>query len=82
MPETKRTVAALLDFEEKWPRDTAEKDEAIRQTFGTTPPHYFALLNRAIDTDDAGRHNPILTHRLIERRSRNNRRRARMMRTD
>lgn len=74
------TVATLLDFEAQWPGHSGAKDEAIRADLGITPPHYYALLSRAIDTQPAAEYAPILTRRLLEQRSRRNARRVPMMR--
>lgn len=54
----------LLDFEERWPRWSGQKDEAIRARFGVPPARYFQLLLRAIDTAAALEARPMLVRRL------------------
>ncbi len=58
------TVADLLNFEEANPRHGGYKEEAIRETFEVPPAQYYQALDRAIDTDEAARHNPMLVKRL------------------
>ncbi|WP_198410832.1 DUF3263 domain-containing protein [Microbacterium halophytorum] len=67
---TRLTVGRLLEFERDRPRPCSAKDEDIRQLLGTTPSHYYVLLGRAIDTDDAAALDPIFTRRLREQRDR------------
>lgn len=54
----------LLDFEERWPRWSGSKDEAIRARFGIPPARYFQVLLRAIDTTEALEAQPMLVRRL------------------
>ncbi|MGO1267349.1 MAG: DUF3263 domain-containing protein, partial [Microbacterium gubbeenense] len=77
---TATTVAELLSFEARWPGNSGAKEEAIRAELGITPAHYYARLDRAIDTAPAAEFDPILTRRLLEQRRRRNRRRPLMMR--
>lgn len=57
----------ILDFESRWPRHGAEKEEAVRADLGLTPARYYQLLSRLIDTEDALIHDPLLVHRLRRR---------------
>lgn len=54
----------LLDFEARWQRHGAAKEEAIRRELGLSPARYYQLLTRLIDTTDAVAHDPLLVHRL------------------
>lgn len=58
------TTIELLDFEERWPRWSGRKDEAIRARFGIPPARYFHLLMHAIDTAEAVEARPMTVHRL------------------
>jgi len=81
-PETtSAAVAVLLGFEARWPGHSSAKENAILAELGISPAHYYARLDRAIDTGPAAEFDPILTHRLREQRRRRNERRAPMMRT-
>lgn len=53
----------LLQFAATHPR-LNRAEEAIRRELGLTPARYVQLLNRLIDTEQALRIDPILTHRL------------------
>ncbi|MGV9194627.1 DUF3263 domain-containing protein [Microbacterium sp. MC2] len=66
---------ALLDFEARWQRHDAEKEEAVRTELGLTPARYYQLLSRLLDAADAVAYDPMLVHRL--RRLRDSRERAR-----
>ena len=61
-------VAALLRFEDAHYGHTGGKEELIRAELDITPARYYQLLDRAIDTVDALRIDPMLTHRLLRRR--------------
>ena len=54
----------LLLFEAEHPGHAAGKEEAIRRELALTPPRYYQLLSRLVDTDQALRIDPVLTHRL------------------
>lgn len=58
------TVAELLDFEAGHRRHTGDKEMAIIRQLGITPARYYQLLHRAVPTEEALRHDPILTNRL------------------
>lgn len=62
-------MVAILAFEEQWPNDDG-KDEAINRTFRIRSSRYYQTLLRVIDTPEALEHNPVLVHRLRERRDR------------
>lgn len=70
---------ALLDFEARWQRHTAAKEEAVRAELSVTPARYYQLLGRLIETTDAVAYDPLLVHRL--RRLRDERERARAQRS-
>ncbi len=70
---------ALLDFEARWQRHTAAKEEAVRAELALTPARYYQLLGRLIETTDAVAYDPLLVHRL--RRLRDGRERARAQRS-
>ncbi len=61
-------VADLLAFEAKWGAHTGHKEEAIRRELDVTPARYYQLLGRAIDTREALELDPLLVHRLQQRR--------------
>lgn len=60
MPE----LIDLIDFEDRWPRWSGRKDEAIRAWFRLTPARYFQMLNRAIDNPSIEAERPQIVHRL------------------
>ncbi len=64
----------LLDFESRWVRHGAAKEEAVRAELALTPARYYQLLGRLIDDADALAYDPMLVHRL--RRVRESRERA------
>ena len=66
--ETRDLAAALLDIARRFPRQSGEKDEAIRRELGMTPSRFHMLLNRVIETDDANRLDPALCRRLRDQR--------------
>jgi hypothetical protein len=60
---------SILDFEADWQRRSGGrhdggKEEAIRARLGLTPPRYYQLLGRAINTQAALAHDPMLVARL------------------
>lgn len=61
-------LAAVLEFEEKWPRHRGSKEDAIRKTFRLSTPRYYQILFRMIDTREALELNPQLVNRLREQR--------------
>ena len=69
------SVEQLLDFAAAHPGPyTGHVDEAARRELGISGIRYLQLLRRAIDTEDALRHDPQTTHRLLreaDRRARN-----------
>lgn len=69
---------ALLDFESRWTRHGAAKEEAVRRELGLAPARYYQLLERLVDDQDALAHDPMLVHRL--RRLRDARERERRAR--
>lgn len=58
---------ALLDFEERWPRHSGEKEEAIRSRLDMTPGRYYQLLTRVLQTSEAQAYRPQLVARLRRR---------------
>lgn len=69
---------ALLDFEARWQRHGAAKEEAVRTDLEMTPARYYQLLGRLLDSPDAVAYDPMLIHRL--RRLRDDRERERAAR--
>ncbi|KZE91598.1 DUF3263 domain-containing protein [Microbacterium sp. TNHR37B] len=61
---------SILDFEARWPRHSASKEEAIRSELAVTPARYYQLLGRLVDDRDALAHDPLLLHRLRRQRDR------------
>ena len=55
---------ALLDFEARWTRHGAAKEEAIRDELSLSPARYYQLLGRLVDDAAALAHDPMLVHRL------------------
>jgi hypothetical protein len=60
---------SILEFEADWQRRAGArhdggKEEAIRARLGLTPPRYYQLLGRLIDTQAALAHDPVLVARL------------------
>lgn len=75
------SISRLIDFAAAHPGGVGgATGELIRSELGVTPVRYLQLLNRAIQTDDALRHDPITTHRL--RRLAEQRARTREARTN
>nr|WP_206686813.1 MULTISPECIES: DUF3263 domain-containing protein [Microbacterium] len=66
----------LLDFEARWQRHDAAKEEAVRTDLGITPARYYQLLGRLLDTGDAVAYDPMLVHRLRRLRDARERDRA------
>lgn len=64
----------LLEFEARWDRHGAAKEEAVRTELALAPARYYQLLTRLLDDADALAFDPMLVHRL--RRRRDARRRA------
>lgn len=54
----------LLDFEARWGRHGAAKEEAVREELALTPARYYQLLGRLVDDADALAYAPMLVHRL------------------
>lgn len=59
----------ILDFEADWQqhaggRHDGGKEEAIRARLGLTPPRYYQLLGRLVDTQSALAYDPVLVARL------------------
>ncbi|WP_300265883.1 DUF3263 domain-containing protein [Microbacterium sp.] len=61
------TPAALLAFEQRWPRHTGHKEEAIRRELGLTPARYYQLLSRAARSFEGMAAEPI-TARIVRGR--------------
>lgn len=70
---------AVLDFEARWQRHDAAKEEAVRTDLEMTPARYYQLLGRLLDDADAVAYDPMLVHRL--RRLRDSRQRERTSRS-
>ncbi len=60
----------ILDFEERAPRSTGAKEEAIRSELGMSPIRYYQRLNIIIDVPEAMASHPTLTARLRRIRDR------------
>lgn len=59
------SIERLLDFAAAHPGPfTGHTEEAARRDLGISGIRYLQLLRRAIDTEDALRHDPQTTHRL------------------
>lgn len=54
----------LLDFEARWGRHGAAKEEAVRTELALTPARYYQLLGRLVDDAEALAYDPMLVHRL------------------
>jgi hypothetical protein len=63
------SATALLDFEQKWGKHSGWKEEAIRRELDIAPARYYQLLDRVIDSEEALALQPILVHRLQDRRT-------------
>lgn len=74
------TVERLLDFERRYPRWTGEKHDAIIRELALTPPTYFVMLDRALDTTAALEIDATFTRHLIEQRRRRLAGRSRLLR--
>ena len=77
---TAEIVAKLLDIERRYPGRHPEKIRVVRRELGISEELFEARLNRAIDTDEASRVDPILTRRLREARARHYAGRAPLLR--
>lgn len=60
------TPAQLLDLEHDHPIHDGAKEEAIRR-HGLTPARYYVLLNRAANSHDGMKHDPITARRVREK---------------
>lgn len=69
-------MVTLLDFEEANPGTGGAKAALIRTTFHLNETRYYQALLQAINTPEALEHNPMLVHRLRDRRDRRNQERA------
>jgi hypothetical protein len=56
--------AGILAFERRPWAHAGQKDEAIRVELGLTSARYYQLLNSAIDSPAALKHDPMLVRRL------------------
>lgn len=54
----------ILDFEARWVRHDARKEEAVRTELHITPARYYQLLGRLLESPDALAYDPVLIHRL------------------
>ncbi|MFC9935853.1 DUF3263 domain-containing protein [Glutamicibacter sp. NPDC127525] len=59
----------ILDFETKHWKYAGAKEAAITEQLGLQPTHYYQLLNRLIESDQALAHNPMLIKQLRGKRS-------------
>lgn len=55
---------AILTLEAAWPRHSGMKEEKIRTQLGMSPPRYYQLLGRLIETEQALQFDPLLVRRL------------------
>lgn len=69
----------ILDFERRWLRHAAPKEQAIREQFGLSAARYYQVLGRVIRKPAAIAYDPMLVGRL--QRTRDDRVRARLART-
>lgn len=63
----------LLDFEAAHPTWTGVKEELIVSELHLRPARYYQLLHRAALTHEALEHDPMTTHRIIDRLGRSSR---------
>ena len=73
------TEQELLTFEATHRRHTGRKENAIRDELHITPARYYQLLGRAIWTEEALHHDPILTNTLRRQSVTDNTHRARRL---
>jgi len=59
----------ILDFETKHWKYAGAKEVAITEQLGLQPTHYYQLLNRLVESDQALAHNPMLIKQLRGKRS-------------
>ncbi|MGP5700729.1 DUF3263 domain-containing protein [Glutamicibacter arilaitensis] len=59
----------ILHFETQHWKYAGAKEAAITEQLGIQPVHYYQLLNRLIDTDQALAFDPMLIKRLRDKRS-------------
>lgn len=67
-PELTERERAILDLELEWFRFQGSKHQVIRDRFGISVTRYYQLLNALIDTTAAAVAEPVLVHRLQDRR--------------
>lgn len=67
---------AMLAFEDKWPKHTAQKEEAIRDEFAISAPRYLQLLNVLVKRPAALVAEPLLVNRILRKIESNTERRA------
>lgn len=58
----------ILQLEERYPRHTPAKEDAIRRELAISPARYYQLLGRLLDNAHAVTLDPIAVHRLRRRR--------------
>jgi hypothetical protein len=63
-PELDDRQLAILQFEQRFPQQSGEKDQAIRLELGLSAARYYQLLNALIDSPAAIVHDPMLVRRL------------------
>lgn len=66
---TRPTIAEVLDFEAAHPNPGGRKEENIRRRFGIRAARYYQLLNAYAQTPEALAHDPITTHRILDRQT-------------
>lgn len=65
--ETEATVAQLLDFEARWPRNSGRKETVIISELGLAPARFYVLLRRAAVSLEGQAHDAITARRVRER---------------
>ncbi|WP_221585865.1 DUF3263 domain-containing protein [Microbacterium sp. G2-8] len=71
---------AILAFETEWPKQSDQKERAMRERLELEPVRYYQLLGRLVDDPAAQAHAPMLIGRLRRLREARAARRARLLR--
>ncbi|GAA1421268.1 DUF3263 domain-containing protein [Agrococcus citreus] len=61
-------IRGVLDFEGRWSSHGGAKARAIRAEFGWSTTRYYQVLDAALETPEALRHDPMLVRRLLRLR--------------
>lgn len=68
MPELSDRDRAILDFEERWTRNSGVKEAAVREVFNISGARYYQLLNALLEDPAAVEAYPALVKRLVRLR--------------